>query len=307
MAEETIILRFAGPAVENGSMDAYAFAQSLMGFSKAIQIAATEVELTGPSAPSIKITDVKQGSFIAELALVADLGIFEHAAVALNGDAVNAALNLNDLINVALGAFVGLKKLQGRKIKKVESHPTNPGESQLTLNDNAQIIVQSGAVVNLIQNPTFISAADEATKPVAKEGVDTIQFKTDSVQTQEFELQKNEYVPFNESLPEIEPEQIGDDTKETYLQFVRPVLNSSSRKWGADDGDGVLEVKILDEHFLKLVEDGKVSFSGRPDLYKVLLRTTQEFKNNRLKKHHEVLKVMERKNPNGGMETLPGY
>lgn len=306
MAEETLTLRFTGPAVDDHSMDAYDFAQALMGFSKAVQIAAHEVELTGPSAPVVKITDVKPGSFIAELALVADLGLFEHAKTFLNSDTVNAALNLEDLINVVFTTFVALKALQGRKIKKTEPVPDNPGQSQLTLSDNANITVQSGAVVNLIQNPIYINAADQATAPLAREGVTGIQYFDSSTpaSTPAFELQKEDYVPFKESLPEKKAEQLEDKTEITYLQFVRPVLNNSTRKWGADTGDGIIDVKISDENFLKLVEMGRISFSGRPDLYKVRLRTTQEIRNSKLTKRYEVIEVLSRQDPNGGQREL---
>lgn len=290
MAEEQLSIRYTGEAVDSGEMDAREFASSLIGFADTLQIAATELNLKDDSRPVIKIRDVREGSFIADLVIYADFGIFEHAKAYLAGKDMSALANLGGVIGLASTAMLTIKSLAGRGIKKAEPVNDEQGQVHLTLTDNSTTII-NGDVYNLLQNSNFNQAARKAVKPLDSNGVSGLEVSRPSstepgeseqvLKVNKFEAQY--YEPRNDGLM---PNVI---TEPAIVRFTTVKLDARG-KWAVTDDENNYSVVIEDEEFLEAVKSASIDFNSAT-YYNVALRKETSVVNGRLKHEYFINKV----------------
>lgn len=179
------------------------------------------------------------------------------------------------------------KKMQGKPPVRVEESLEN---AKIFYSETEHIEI-SKDVLRLYRNRTIVADINKMLEPLNKDGIDSFYVVRDSdKQNAELAITKDEIIYFK--YHELENE-LSENISETFVQIESVVFNEKN-KWKLNNGGSSINALILDDEFLRKIDDGELRF-GKGDLLKVKLKIIQTFAHGKLKTDFEVLQVLEHK------------
>ena len=196
--------------------------------------------------------------------------------------------NVAEIVGLLSGTSVSviglIKWLRGRPIKRA-TIIENGNIKIETLGDYDSIEV-SEQTVKLFRNPKVRKSIYETLAPLDRDGVETFSVKQKKKEIQTIrKSEKSYFIP-----PEIPDEELLVSRRKAAFNVIG-VFFEENLKWKLFDGETRINAIIKDEHFLKALESGRVSFT-KGDILEVELKTQQWKTEKGLKTEHEVTKVI---------------
>ncbi len=311
MSEARLRIAFEGPGVEDGSIDVRDLAPALLALGQLVQAAAAV--LNGDRAQtSVRLLEVDDGSFIADLAIIQSIGEMLKELFAFSEahkEGVEAASGLADLIfkvgggvaGVGVGLFQLMKLLKGKKPEKAERLAN--GEISITAQDGATVIVNQ-KVERLYADMLVRKAAESVAQAAQSEGVERLKFtQGDEADSAPFVIERAEAPYFALPAPPGEAEVIGDQERVMNLQIRNAWFTGESQKWGFTEGGQLFPAVIEDTAFLNRVAKGEISL-GANDYMSARVRVRQTMTRKGLKVEHTILEVLDYKSGDRQLQLL---
>lgn len=283
MAESVFGVVYDGPALEDGSMRVADLAPALLAlgelFVDASQLAYPDRE---PVALNIKANE--KGSFIVHLA-VQSPDTWEQIVHLFSGPTITALANLKGFIvggTATEGLFWLIKKMRGRK---VASQEIQSGVIKLTLDDGTTIEIPH-EVWSLYNNIEVRRATRKVVEPLTREGVDTLEFRSES--NIAISLSSEDVAAYDVPEPEAKP--LGSNEVEMTVAITSASFIEDN-KWRLSDGDASFAAAIEDEDFLRRVDAGEAFRKG--DMLRVHMSIEQTRRGDKLSTERRILEVLE--------------
>jgi len=279
-----IRITFDGAALVSHEMDARDLAPALLAMSDLLEASVSALYGNSAKAQVNVKGSFKTGSFNIDFSTIVDFA----TAVKdfFSGNTANAtatAITIGGLLGFSCkkGLAHVLKWVRGRKITKIEA--LNNGKVNLFVDD--EWIEVEEKVLDLLRNIPVREAFDKLTSPLDREGIDI--FSVGNEEEIFFFAEKKDRASF--LLPE-DKEAI-ENTFVMGYSIVSPSFKEDN-KWRLSDGNNVISVKVLDDAFIKKIDDCEIAFSkGDFLLCKVIAKQWQTAKG--AKTEYEVLEVIE--------------
>ncbi len=281
--KENFQIIYDGPALELNEMDVRDLAPALLAISDVLD-EANKIIYGDRTQIQVNVKgSFKTGSFGFELA-IAQLPI-DNLVSLFDSDQANAAANLLQILGFIIpnGGLIGLLLwLKNRKIKTI----TNENDSKTVIDVEDEKYETNPKVIALFSNVRVRTSIQKViTEPLSKEGVDTFTVKRET-ETTTIKAEEKDYF----KLSEIPDELLKDQVREVYLKPLA-VSFVEGNKWKFSDGNVEFFATIVDEEFIKKVQDSKDAFS-KDDLFKVSLRERQWIADTGIKSDYEIEKVI---------------
>ena len=278
----SILLRYQGPAVDDGTMNVYDAAANMVAFSNFV-VAATHKLYGDDVQVTAEITAFKHASFGTDL-LFQVVGAAA-AALPLLPDIVSVATTVKDSIEL----YRFLKGEEPTKVVHNDNHSVN-----VTNNSGNVIVVNTPALHLTLDRKAGEAAAQFIGEALSKPGVNQIEIASDGkalVQATKYEAQF--YHPIG-----------GEDTLTESVVRMGLVIESLSfkdgNKWKMWNGAESLGYAMEDEDFIGRVNNGEAFRKG--DILICDVRVKQTKSNGALKLHRAITKVHDHKT---GLEQQP--
>ncbi len=278
----SILLRYQGPAVDDGTMNVYDAAANMVAFSNFV-VAATHKLYGDDVQVTAEITAFKHASFGTDL-LFQVVGAAA-AALPLLPDIVSVATTVKDSIEL----YRFLKGEEPTKVVHNDNHSVN-----VTNNSGNVIVVNTPALHLTLDRKAGEAAAQFIGEALSKPGVNQIEIASDGkalVQATKDEAQF--YHPIG-----------GEDTLTESVVRMGLVIESLSfkdgNKWKMWNGAESLGYAMEDEDFIGRVNNGEAFRKG--DILICDVRVKQTKSNGALKLHRAITKVHDHKT---GLEQQP--
>lgn len=268
----SLLLKYNGPAVDDGTMDVYDAAANMVAFSNFIVAAAKEVY--GPDTKiTAEVTAFKHSSFATEIffqvvggatilmQMMPDLRLFLGA--------VKDSLEIRNL-------------LKGQPPAKVE--PTDVGLVRIT-NRDGNVFNVSTHSLNLTLNVDAQGALGQfVASALEKPGVDSVSMGTKTQTIAAVQQTESRYF-----RPIAAVGQVTEGINDMGLVIEAPSFRDGN-KWRVTDGQSSFPVSIEDEVFLARVDAGEAFRKG--DVLHCRVRIRQERDANGFKVERAVLEVL---------------
>lgn len=289
MSKAGFYVVFDGPALEGSQMDVADLAPALLALSDLVREANTV--LNGPkTAVQLKVNaSFQTGCF--GISLIAIQGVFKDLLSLCNSDSMNGALNLVNLLGLAGGTTIGLlkliQKMAGRKISKVKI--MDDERNAIIYIDEDQIKVEL-EIIHLLRNRRIRESIEKLIyQPLEKEGIDSFSVTKDKGSTEgAFTIEKKERDFFKS--PPVEDEKIEDVEYEATYELISPVFQEDN-KWRMSEGSGPFFVEMLDDDFIRQVQNSEISFA-KGDLLSMTIQESKVLTGSGLKTTRKAVKVL---------------
>jgi hypothetical protein len=272
--KDTLTLRYSGPAVNEGRMDAYETAACIMAFADYLGVVAQAAH--GPQA-RIK-TEVKafsHGSFAVEFAL-SFAGIL---ATLFTGVA-----SPKDIYDLVRGSFDAWKHLDGKDPQKITV--TN-GKAEI-INHLGHGAIYRAEVINIISAPEGAAAVGRFVRRAVANGIESVSIE----RTGEAIAECDEAHARGFGLL-VAQETLTENTVRQWLMLESPTFKKGNQ-WRFSDGATAFHAPIEDTDFLSRVARREALF-GQDDALLVDLQIRQSGQPGALKMERTVLKVHDHK------------
>ncbi|MGD9734424.1 MAG: hypothetical protein AB7V58_02260 [Solirubrobacterales bacterium] len=298
MAETTFEVKYDGEALRDGRMPVRDLAPALLAlgqlFTEASQLLYPENDPV-----SLEIEATKQGSFSVDLILHASQMGWDQISSMSVTEGFTALYVFKDFVigdSADLSLFKLIKWLKGRRIVKEEEGP-EPGTTTLRTEDGSEIIVKA-EVAGLNRDPRIRRKVRDVVEPLRKDGVDTIEFRSDSQKA--VELEKDD-VPAFEVPDDQDDEVVSRQEIDVYLEVLTADLEEGSgRKWRFGGLGQTFMATIEDPQFMEKVARHEEVFGSGDQLHatvEIVQRrdpaTGKIRAERRIVKVHDVLKAPE--------------
>jgi hypothetical protein len=287
----TLNLTYTGRALEDGSMNIRDLVPVLMAVNDMFQTAAHLV-YDKDMRTAVQVTGFQKGSFSIDLTLIQDL--YHQITSLLDSQDANALLNLREYLLwgreylcggiLGGGVFGFLKKIRGRKIIK-----TTTEKDQIRIECEGETIVVPTVIYNLSQNITIRTHVETIMRPLQQDGIDGFEIR-DKNQTI-LNVQKDEEPFFRANIGDVINPPIAVHEFEKYFTLIT-VTFKEGNKWKLYDGTGQISANILDEDFLRRVEDSEVAFT-KGDQLRCLVRLKEYRTPAGIRNEYEILRVLD--------------
>ncbi len=285
--EVSFTIKYDGELLAQHSMDVKDLAPSLISFSDFLEEAYQELHGKDKKL-KVKFKANKEGSLGVDLQVVADL--VESFTIFFNSPQISALLVFLEIVGIigagSAGLIKALKKLRGRKIKRVIQRDDGP-DVIIETSDGEQIVVKR-EVPKLLKSVSLRENLFKFTKPLSQEGYEEITFQNQDQESTEV-INKEEQTYFE--VPDVAEEELLDDTRRAVFS-ISSLSFKEDNKWRLSDGSNIYPVKILDEEFLDRVANNLATFS-KDDVLIVKLRTRQLKTKVGLKTEYEIIEVLD--------------
>lgn len=278
MSQDEFQLVYDGADVRAGSMDVYDLAPALLSVGDLVRETNRFFNEDRSNVVLQVRSDFQRGSF--EISLILDQGIVEQAKQVLFGGNVIDAKGLVDLLfghtvsvtagtTALTGAVMGVVKLY--KLLKGQQ----PKPEAVRIEDNSVTIIQDihveAKTAQLYMNEAIRSRIDRVVRPLAKEGIDTLEVRKGKELIERIEKAE---VPERvyESSRESRTAEVLSDTREALLKVTK--ANFEKGKWGFSDGTAKFGADVNDAAFQEKLDKREIGFY-KGDVLRVMLKTVQ--------------------------------
>lgn len=249
---EFVSLRYSGPDVDSGMMDAYSAAGNIVAFADFVGAAAQSIY--GPSA-KLK-TDVRafnQGSFEVNFAV-------DYVGVAAT---LISSVSPKDLWEVAKQTFEIWKVLKSEEPKSVTHLESN--QVKIESNTGTIIIVRPEAYAT-IANPNASDAATRFAKTALQGDVESVSIEQPGGTIVSVSKEESQHIGFTPEATTLTENELT-----IWLLLESPVFKDNN-KWKFNNGAQSFSAAIEDKAFLERVNSGAERF-GKGD--RMLVRMIQ--------------------------------
>jgi hypothetical protein len=279
----TFRVTYDGPALDTHEMDARELAPALMAISDLLE-ASNRVLNDNRAEVSVRVRgSFKSGSFGIDFAVAQKLSA--QLVELFSGQNATAIANAVAIAGLLWGGGRGLvatlKWVRGRKITKVIEHE---GHAKLYVDED--FLEVELAVLALLRDYELRRALEAATKPLDRDGIDTLAFGTDG-EVQETVL-KSEAPWF--AVPMTDDEPLDEAEYEATLQIARIEFNEDN-KWRFTDGEASFYAAILDDDFLNRINKNEEVFS-KGDILRARIKKRQWLSGEKMRTEYFVLHVI---------------
>lgn len=279
-------IKYDGEALAGHTIDVNDLAPALLALPTLIQEANRIVNGDDDSTVSVEVMAPSAGSF--ELGFSAICDAAEQPVDFFNPPGVGALANATSLLwwgtanAVALVGFVRFMK--GRKPKKVNQIDEGSVEVETV---DGHIVVPT-KVWEMYESQTIRAAFYQVVRPLEKDGVERVEFKSPDGQSAEVE---QDDVKFYLPAPEhVEPLQ-AIPPRETYVNVVHMWFRNGN-KWKFSEGGNEWSAEIKDQSFIESLLKGEATISAN-DYLKVIVKQTQTRYGPAIHSDYEILKVLD--------------
>lgn len=278
-------LKYDGPAVERGRMDARDLGPALISVADLLERAS---ELIYGEQGKVRVdveADFERGSFFIDMAILPEFAGYISHLTREDIQLILAVLGVS-----GGGGLVGLLRwLKGRKPDKVE--PVDGGRVSITINDQSRTLNFHESKVYL--DPRVRSSLEGMVAPLRKDGIDAVEFGPDHTLTERVEKEEASYF----EAPARPEAVLSTDEITATVELIAPDFKPDN-KWRLQHSGGAFWAKILDDGFLDRVRDRSEVF-GAGDALRVRARVTTTRTEVEVKHSWEILEVLEHI-PGGG-------
>ncbi|MEM6646066.1 MAG: hypothetical protein AAF730_07425 [Bacteroidota bacterium] len=274
---------YEGAALEAGTMSVRQLAPALLALSDLVDQANTVVNGTTAEV-TLQFQATQKGSLEVHLGLLVDFldGISDF----FSGDGLSTLDTILSLLGIsgAAGLFQLIKKLRGKAPAKVLRIP---GTNRVRIEFGDEVIETDARVLALYQNRSAREQAHRVIEPLDGEAIRT--FVTRYQEQQTIAVTSDEAAYFEP--PAITPQALEDNVVQRVFSVVALSFKEDN-KWRLSDGENTYSVRLLDQAFVDLVQEGRIAFSKR-DLLRVNMRTRQWKTEQGLRTEYEIVNVLE--------------
>lgn len=287
MRKVEVRVAYDGEALKSGSMDVRELAPALLSIGSMLEEA--NRILNGDRATiNVRVrSDFRTGSFRVFLELGQSLA--DQIAFLLDGEKVWSASDIAKQVGLSLGtttSLIGLLKwLRGRPIRSTTV--LENGNVRIETDSDFDAIEVSEGTMRLYRDPRVRQAMRGALKPLETKEIDAFE-ALDELNQPIHTIAKDELHFF--TLPKEDAKVIENST--TLWVYVLGVFFEENRKWHLFDGQRRLTASILDQRFLRDIEERVISFK-KGDRLLVELLSRQISTSTGMKVEHEVTKVID--------------
>lgn len=272
-----LTLRYTGPAVEAGHMDAYTTAAAIIAFGDYL----AEVARVAHGKDARVRTDVRafaQGSFAVDFTLTVG-GVL---TTLFSG--VSSPKDIYDLVEQS---FAMWRHLQGRPPVTVEQE----SDGQVRVENRQGVVnIYRAQTLQIITSENAGKAVERLVGGTLVDGIDTVEVRSEQALIgRANQADASSFRTISADVPLLE------NTVDLWLLLESPVFKDGN-KWKFADDRGSFFASILDEDFLSRVRNGEERF-GCGDRLMVSLRTRQIQTSGGYKAERDVLAVREHKAP----------
>jgi hypothetical protein len=285
MQHENFRVTYDGVALQHHEIDVRILAPALLAVGDVLEHA-NRVINDSKAKVSVNVKgSLKTGSVNIDFAIVQ--GFMHQAVDFLTGNPVVAASTLLSLLGFNLkDSMVGLlsliKRLRGRKIKKIETSE----HSAILFFDEEQLEVALD-VLRLFRDYDLRQSLEGVLEPLEREGIDVFAVGSD---TEIYNTVKSSEVEWFRSPPPMR-QQLGIVESEASVQIER-IEFSDGNKWRFFDGSASFYAVITDETFLRRISSNEAVFS-RGDVLRVIIQKQQFLDGDKLKSDFKIIQVLE--------------
>jgi hypothetical protein len=235
-----------------------------------------------PVALAIKATDT--GSFDVDLVL--HVGSTWHKIVHLfSSDTATALSNLKDLVIGAGVCLFALAKAIGRRRIVAHSNVAS-GTVKITLEDGTIMEVPTD-VLALYRNIEVRHNVRRFVEPMSRDGVDTIEFRSEGETT--LRLEKADVPAYDVPEPMAIP--LSDAVTEMHVELTSAVF-AEGLKWRfSRGGEDRFTADMIDADFLRRVDQGEAFHKG--DTLRCRMRVSQVSRDGKLHTDYQVVQVIQ--------------
>jgi hypothetical protein len=282
--EMQLQLKYDGPALADGRMNARDLAPAIMAFADAVE-RTTELTYRGAGRVHVEVVaDFRRGSFAIEL-----------AAVATQGELLTLTLedlaNISGLLGISIipgmrGLWHIVKRQAGRPVEKVER---NGDIYNVTVQGGASFTLNS-AEFQLFSDSRLRSDLDKIAEPLERPGVENLTIGPPRAEepppVKVLKAERGDYSP---NL--VPAEEIGIERGTMWVQLVAPNFKEGN-KWRFEREGEPFFAEILDPAFLRRVRKGEVQFAAG-DTFRVVMQTRVSQSAERLHLDRAVVRVLQ--------------
>ena len=280
----TLNLTYTGRALEDGSMNIRDLVPVLLSVNDMFQTAAHLV-YDKDMRTSVQVNAFQKGSFSIDLTLVQD--IFQQITSFFDSQEANGLLNLKEyLLGGAASLFWLIKKIKGRKITKATTE-----NDQTRIECDGDVIIIPTVVYHLSQDVVIRNHVETILKPLQQDGIDGFEIRDKDQPI--FHVDKEEEPFFRANTSDLIHPPMAVHEFEKYFTLVT-VTFKEGNKWKLHDGTGQISAIILDEDFLRRVEESQIAFA-KGDQLRCLVRLKEYRITAGIRNEYEILRVVDHK------------
>lgn len=284
----SVRIAYDGPEVQGGAMDIAELGPALVAMGDLFYDA--NRVLNGDRAKlEVRVKAFEHGSF--EVWLQCAQTLPDQVQQMLRDDPIKTMTQVVALVTGVGGAGWGVLKfiqwLRGEKPKG--EVPSGDGTTIVTRGDGNQTTVNN-LVLNLYRDPPLRAAVERMVRPVARNGITSMQVRQENLTVHEVDKPELRYYRAD-VMDKDEAEKLLDTEYTTpWLQVVRPSFEADLT-WTLSTGDGRLHLPAP-QAFQQHVRETNMPFAPG-DMVHVEMRTTTFSRGGKLRRHHEILRVIE--------------
>jgi len=291
-------IAYAGPALEDGTMDVRELAPALISFAELVENCYKAIGGQEKIKVMLNEDSLRRGSFditfFLDIDFLKEVKLFMESAKESGLDDLMTVLGWGPTIAGVTGGIVYVvKKIRGRKLKRIEHQPN--GKAEITLEDDEKIGMSENTLKVFLSVDCRVSL-EKVMEPLKKDGIDAFEIRdpqhTDSKEPL-VSVEKEERENFK--APPAEADEDGErETKEQTMLAHIISLNFEQGKWRLSDGTNAFWASIVDEAFLNKIERGEVSFT-KGDVLLIEYHLKQMVRAGKLTTEYIVSRVLEQK------------
>jgi hypothetical protein len=275
----SIVLRYQGPAVDDGTMDVYEVAANMVAFSDYV-VAATHKLYGEEVKVKAEVNAFQQGSFVTDLT-------FQVLGVA--GTIFAATPDMQGVVSVVKESLGLFNFLQGQVPEKVERTDNSNNVTVTNVNGNVTI-VQTESLTLTLDEKAAKAAAQFIGDALSKPGVQRLEITSERGRVAQ--VTDNDARFFH---PIVEETPLLMQTVQMGLTIQEPSFKDGlSHKWTMWDGEASLQYAMEDEDFIARVDNGEPFRKG--DVLVCNVRITQTKIGAKLKIQRAIVRVHSHKN-----------
>ena len=283
--QDELALEYHGLPVDAGRMNSYEVAAYIKAFSDFLGVVSRDaygerIEL------QTKIQGFSKGSFKIDFAFYIGFvaaTIFDQAS----------PMSIKDFLGLIKDSLGLWRFLAGEPPKAISPDPSNQNSFSIE-NQNGQSIYVSAHVINIVGNEMAGEAVEKFIKSALENNLSHVGLSSKSM-GEITKIEKNEASYF---VPVItrEPRPIQNEQEMQMVLLIESPTFKEGNKWRFSDGENSFPAAIVDEEFLKKINERLERF-GKGDELIAKVRFTQSGKFGALKLDRTVIKVIEHRIP----------